>query len=94
MLLAGIISACMHSTNFLLISCLPGRFAGTGKASTVGGCCNACTYVGAAVSMYGIALISEEFGWTWTIISWIAVLVIGVAFACIAFKKYTAFLRK
>ena len=94
LLLAGIISACMHSCNFLLISCLPGRFAGTGKASTVGGFCNACTYVGAAASMYGIALVSEAFGWTVTVISWIGILVIGVLFACLAFKKYTGFLQK
>lgn len=91
--LAAIISACMHSVNFLLISCLPGRFAGTGKTSTVGGCCNACTYIGVAVSMYGIALVSEKFGWSMTIISWIAVLALGVAFALIAFKKYTNFLK-
>ena len=94
LLLAGVISACMHSTNFLLISCLPGRFAGTGKASTVGGFCNACTYIGAAVSMYGIALVSERFGWTYTVISWIAILVLGVVFALIAFKKYTKFLQR
>ncbi len=94
LLLAGIISACMHSCNFLLISCLPGRFAGTGKASTVGGFCNACTYVGAAASMYGIALVSEAFGWTVTVISWIGILALGVAFAFIAFKKYTKFLEK
>ena len=94
LLLAGVISACMHSTNFLLISCLPGRFAGTGKASTVGGFCNACTYVGAAISMYGIALISEAFGWTTTILSWIAILVLGVVFALIAFKRYTKFLER
>lgn len=94
LLLAGIISACMHSSNFLLISCMPGRFAGTGKASTVGGFCNACTYVGAAASMYGIALISESFGWTVTTITWIGILAVGVLFACIAFKKYTKFLEK
>ena len=94
LLLAGIISACMHSCNFLLISCLPGRFAGTGKASTVGGFCNACTYVGAAASMYGIALVSEAFGWTVTVISWIGILALGVLFACLAFKKYTGFLQK
>ena len=94
LLLAGVISACMHSCNFLLISCLPGRFAGTGKASTVGGFCNACTYVGAAASMYGIALVSEAFGWTVTVISWIGILAVGVLFACLAFKKYTGFLQK
>ncbi|MBO5261666.1 MAG: MFS transporter [Clostridia bacterium] len=94
LLLAGVISAFMHSVNFLLISCLPGRFAGTGKASTVGGFCNACTYAGAAVSMYGIALISEKFGWTATIISWIVIMAVGVVFSCLAFKKYTKFLKK
>jgi len=94
LLLAGVISACMHSVNFLLISCLPGRFAGTGKTSTVSGFCNACTYIGAAASMYGIALISDAFGWTVTTISWMVILAVGVAFACIAFKKYTKFLEK
>lgn len=94
LLLAGLISACMHSCNFLLISCLPGRFAGTGKASTVGGFCNSCTYVGAALSMYGIALVSESFGWTVTVISWTAILAVGILFACLAFKKYTGFLKK
>ena len=94
LLLAGIVSACMHSSNFLLISCLPGRFAGTGRASTVGGFCNACTYVGAAASMYGIALVSESLGWTWTVASWIVILCVGVVFAWFAFKKYTLFLEK
>ena len=94
LIVAGLISACMHSSNFLLISCMPGRFAGTGKASTVGGFCNACTYVGAATSMYGIELISEKFGWTITTISWIVILAVGVAFACIGFKKYTKFLKR
>ena len=94
LVLAGVISACMHSCNFLLISCLPGRFAGTGKSATVGGLCNACTYVGAAASMYGIALVSEHFGWRTTIVSWIVILSLGITFAIIAFKKYTRFLEK
>ena len=92
LLLASIICACMHSCNFLLISCLPGRFAHSGRSSTVGGFCNACTYIGAASSMYGIALVSKHFGWQLTILSWIAILILGVVFACLAFKKYTKFL--
>ena len=94
LLLAGIICACMHSCNFLLISCLPGRFAKTGRASTIGGFCNACTYIGAAGSMYGIALISEHFGWSSTIASWMGICLIGVIFAILAFKKYTSFLKE
>lgn len=92
--LAALVCACMHSCNFLLISCLPGRFAKTGRASTVGGFCNGCTYIGAAASMYGIAVISERFGWSITVISWIAILLIGVAFALLSYKKYTKFLNK
>ena len=93
LLLACVVCAFMHSCNFLLISCVPGRFAKTGRASTISGFCNACTYIGAAVSMYGIALISDNFGWDKTIISWIAICVVGVIFSILAFKKYTNFLK-
>lgn len=94
LLLAGIVCACMHSCNFLLISCVPGRFAKTGRASTIGGFCNACTYVGAALSMYGIALISKYFGWSGATLSWIGICILGVVFSALAFKKYTNFLRE
>ncbi len=93
LLLACIVCAFMHSCNFLLISCVPGRFAKTKRASTVGGLCNACTYIGAAVSMYGIALVSEAFGWSATILSWIIVCALGAVFAILAFTKYTKFLK-
>lgn len=93
LLLACVVCAFMHSCNFLLISCVPGRFAKTGRASTVGGLCNACTYIGAAVSMYGIALISDNLGWSATIISWIGICVLGVVFATMSFVKYTRFLK-
>lgn len=93
LLLACVVCAFMHSCNFLLISCVPGRFAKTGRASTVGGLCNACTYIGAAVSMYGIALISDNLGWSATIISWIGICVLGVVFAIMSFAKYTRFLK-
>ena len=93
LILACVVCACMHSCNFLLISCVPGRFAKTGRASTVSGLCNACTYIGAAVSMYGIALISDNFGWSATITSWIGILLMGLVFSFLAFKKYTKFLQ-
>ena len=93
LLLACVVCAFMHSCNFLLISCVPGRFAKTGRASTVSGLCNACTYIGAAVSMYGIALVSDNLGWSATIISWIGICVLGVVFAIMSFAKYTRFLK-
>lgn len=89
LVLTALVCACMHSCNFLLISCLPGRFSKRGKASTVSGFCNACTYVGAAVSMYGIALISDNLGWSATVISFILISAFGVILSLVALRPYT-----
>ena len=93
LLLGAITCACMHSCNFLLISCVPGRFAKSGRSSTIGGICNACTYVGAATSMNGIAYLSSAIGWSGTVVSWIGVLFLGALASFLAIKKYTNFIK-
>ena len=93
LILACVVCACMHGTNFLLISCLPGRFAEYGKAATTSGFCNAFTYVGAAISSYGFAFISERLGWQATVISWIIVGLIGAIFTFISLRSYTSFTK-
>lgn len=94
LILTCAICACMHGCNFLLISCLPGRFSKYGKAATTSGICNAFTYVGAAVSTYGMAVISKIFDWRATIISWIIVAAVGLLFTLISHKAYTSFIKK
>jgi OPA family glycerol-3-phosphate transporter-like MFS transporter len=84
----------MHGINFLLISCIPGRFARFGRASTVSGVTNSCVYIGAAIATYGIAIVSESLGWTVTIITWIAVALVGAVMAIPAYRKYTKFLSE
>ena len=93
LLLTALICAAMHGVNFLLISCLPGRFSATGRAATVGGVCNSCVYIGAAISTYGIAMLSQAIGWRSTIASWIALCALGIAFCFVSYKKYTAMLN-
>ena len=93
LILAALICGVMHSCNFLLISCLPGRFARFGRAAGASGICNACTYVGAAISTYGIALISDKLGWSATIVSWIIVAAFGMLFCLTAVKNYTLFYK-
>ena len=92
------ITACicgaMHGVNFLLISCLPGRFAKIGRSATVSGVCNSCVYIGAAISTYGIALISERMGWAVTAATWCGILAIGISFAILSYKRYTAMLKE
>lgn len=93
LLLAALVCASMHGINFLLISCLPGRFARFGRASTVGGLVNAFVYIGAAAATYGFALISEHAGWSVTTLSWMGVGAVGVFLAILAYRKYTAFIE-
>lgn len=94
LILACAICACMHGVNFLFISCLAGRFSRYGRAATTSGLCNTFIYVGAAISMYGMAAISEKFNWRVTIISWILVGALGVLFALISLKRYTRFIKE
>ena len=90
LILTSLICAAMHGVNFLLISCLPGRFAKIGRSATVSGLCNSCVYIGAAISTYGIALISELMGWSVTVLTWCGILTFGILFAFLSYKKYTA----
>lgn len=93
LLLAALVCASMHGINFLLISCLPGRFARFGRASTVGGLVNAFVYIGAASATYGFALIAEHLGWGAAVLSWIVVAAVGILLAVLARRKYTAFIQ-
>ena len=94
LILAALVCACMHGINFLLISCVPARFVKTGRTSTIGGLCNACTYIGAAISMYGIPLVSNTLGWIATVISWLILAIIGATASISSFRKFTTFISK
>ena len=92
--ITAFICGAMHGVNFLLISCLPGRFARVGRSATVSGVCNSCVYVGAAISTYGIALVSNSKGWSFTAATWCGILAIGILFALLSYKRYTAMLKE
>lgn len=83
---AAVITGCMHGVNLMLISIVPNYFRNSGKISTVSGILNCCTYVGSAASTYGIALLSEKFGWSFTLLSWIIIGAAG-AFICFFFSR-------
>jgi len=76
---SALLTGSMHGVNLILISMLPPFFRDTGKVSTVSGVLNACTYIGSALSTYGTALLTEQFGWSVTLILWVAVAAVGAA---------------
>ena len=91
----AIASACMHGVNLVLICMVPKFFQYTGRISLISGVLNACTYVGSALSTYGVAVFTEHYGWSGTILLWAGVAIAGTL-ACVLtihhwqkFKKQT-----
>lgn len=93
LVLCALITAAMHAVNFLYISCMPGRFKRMGRAATASGVCNACTYIGAAISMYGIAAIAESSSWSVTVIVWAVIAAVGALTSLLALPKFKRFIK-
>ena len=77
LVLMALTVAAMHGVNLMLIAIVPRRFVPFGKVSTYSGILNACTYVGAAISTYGFAALAETFDWNFTILTWVAISLVG-----------------
>lgn len=82
--LSALLTGCMHGVNLLLICIVPAAFKKYGNVSTVSGVINSCTYIGSAISTYGIALLSVKVGWSNTLLIWFAIALTGtlICFAC------------
>lgn len=80
--------ASMHGVNLIVICMTPKYLAGSGKISMISGLLNACTYIGSALSMYGVALIADRFGWTVTESLWCAVALLGTLCAAACVPKW------
>lgn len=93
MICVALCSGCMHGAS-IYASLIPLRFKDCGKVGTVTGFVNACSYVGSAVSSFGVALIADKMGWRNTFLSWILVAVMGLTFCLIALTKYAGFVGK
>lgn len=84
---SALLTGCMHGVNLMLICMIPPYFEKHGNVSTVSGVLNSCTYVGSALSTYGIALISEQYGWNTTIFIWILIALFGTLLCFISSGK-------
>ncbi|MBR6533844.1 MAG: MFS transporter [Clostridia bacterium] len=88
--LFAILSGCMHGVNLLLVCMVPQFFEKSGKVSTVSGVINSCTYIGSAISTYGIAFLSEQKGWDFTLGTLVVIAALGTGICLIcknAWKK-------
>ncbi len=78
----------MYGVNLMLISMLPAFYAKTGKISTVSGVLNSFVYIGSAASTYGIAVLTENFGWTVTVTVWIGIATLGTVILFASAKSW------
>lgn len=76
-LLSAILTGCMHGVNLILICMIPPFYKKYGNVSTVSGVLNSCTYIGSAISSYGIAVLCESAGWHTTLAVWLLIAVLG-----------------
>ncbi len=75
----SLLNGAMHGVNLMLIGMLPSFYSKTSKVSTVSGILNAFVYIGSAVSTYGIALLTENYGWGTTVFVWFILSILGTA---------------
>lgn len=94
LILAALITGCMHGINLMLICFVPRRFRKQGKVATVTGVCNACSYLGSTVSSYGIAAIAEAMGWQKTLFSWALVALVGLGLCVVITSRWNRFIRE
>ena len=85
---SALLTGCMHGVNLMLICMVPAFFQKHGNVSTVSGVLNSCTYIGSALSTYGIALLSDKFGWSFTLYVWLSIAVLGTVICLICTKPW------
>ena len=85
---SAVFTGCMHGVNLMLITMLPPYFKKYGNTSTASGFLNACTYIGSAISTYGIAVLSEHFGWQVTLLSWLGIAALGTVLCLVCIRPW------
>ena len=92
--LLALVTAVMMSVNVIICSEVPLRFSVFGKSASISGFMNACGYIGAAASMYGIAVLSEHYGWTVTQWVWIGSCILAAVLSLSVGNRWMEFRRK
>lgn len=91
LLLMTFTSTCMMGASTMFISFMPIHFGLVGKASSATGVLNCATYIGSALSSYGVGKIAEHFGWNAAIVFWIAFTVVALLLARLGARKWQFF---
>ena len=87
-ILSALLTGSMYGVNLLLVCMLPGYFKSYSNVAFITGAINCATYVGSAASTFGFALLSEELGWSFTILLWLAAAILGTLICLLTMNKF------
>lgn len=87
----ALVTGCMHGVNTMLISRVPRRFSPYGRVSSISGLLNTFTYVGSALSTYGIAAVSDRWGWLVTVTLWAGIALAGTLICALCIRRWNRF---
>ena len=88
MVSSALLIGSMHGVNLMLVCMIPPYFKKYGNVSTVSGIINACTYLGSAISTYGIAILSDKAGWDFTLFIWAFIALVGTLLCVFSAKRF------
>lgn len=87
-ILLAILNGGTHGVNWIVTCMMPPKYERYGKISFISGLLNSSTYIGSSISVYGVALFSENMGWSATLVLWSAVALVGtLVFLALSFRK-------
>lgn len=91
-ILMMILNGCMHAVNMILLCIVPPILSRNGKVSVVSGLLNSCTYLGSAIAAYLIPVVTENSGWSATLLLWLLVTLVGslACFGCVSMSRKNA----
>lgn len=93
-ILSALLTGAMHGVNLILICMIPPFFKKYGNVSTVSGIINSCTYIGSAISSYGIAVLSDNYGWSFTLLVWVFIALLGAVILLANIKPWAQVFQK
>jgi OPA family glycerol-3-phosphate transporter-like MFS transporter len=81
-------TASMLGANTMFLTFIPLNFSNVGRASSVTGFLDACSYLASAVSGVTIGVVAKTYGWDTTVITWIAVAFLGASVSFFGIKAW------
>ena len=84
----------MHGVNLVFTCMIPPYLSRFGKTAFVSGLLNSCTYVGSALSMYGVAMLTQRCGWQATLSAWCLIALAGTLCCLLTIKSWRKIRRE